>query len=150
MHESFTPLTGGCMCGGVRYEISEPLVSAGYCHCTRCQRRTGGAASAQARVAPGSMRIVEGEELVRSWSPEGGGFAKAFCSVCGSQLWSESPDDPEIRSVRLGSFDEDPGIRPSARTFVAYAAPWEAIPEDGVPRYAEMKTGVPTGTARIK
>src|SRR4051794_20419053 len=127
------------MCGGVRYEISETLVSAGYCHCTRCQRRTGGAASAQARVAPGSMRIVEGEELVRAWSPGGGGFSKAFCSVCGSQLWSESADDPEIRSVRLGSFDGDPGIRPSTRQFTDYAAAWEPIPDDGLPRHPEAR-----------
>jgi len=46
-------LTGGCMCGGVRFEVDEPLVSASYCHCTRCQRRTGTAASASARIAPG-------------------------------------------------------------------------------------------------
>jgi hypothetical protein len=38
------PLTGGCLCGGVRYEVSEPLVVAGYCHCARCRRRTGAAA----------------------------------------------------------------------------------------------------------
>jgi hypothetical protein len=132
-------LTGGCMCGGVRYEISEPLVSAGYCHCTRCQRRTGGAASAQARVAPGSLRIVQGEALLRAWRPPGGGFAKVFCSTCGSQLWSEDPDDPEIRSVRLGTFDGDPGIRPSTHQFTAYAAVWEAIPDDGIPQYPEQR-----------
>ena len=54
------PLTGGCLCGGVRYEIDAAPVSASYCHCTRCQRRTGTAASAQARVAPGSFRVVAG------------------------------------------------------------------------------------------
>ncbi len=65
-------MTGGCLCGAVRFEISEPLVSAVYCHCTRCQRRTGGAASASARVAPGSMRIVSGQELVRCYHPQDG------------------------------------------------------------------------------
>lgn len=40
-------------------------------------------------------------------------------------------------SIRLGAFDGDPGIRPSVRQFVAYAAEWEAIPEDGLPRYPE-------------
>src|SRR5205814_2998396 len=66
------PLTGGCLCGGVRYEIDEPLVVASYCHCTRCQRRTGTAASAQARIVPGSLQILQGEELVREWKPEDG------------------------------------------------------------------------------
>src|SRR2546423_10596443 len=130
------PLTGGCLCGGVRYEVTEPLVRAGYCHCTRCQRRTGTAASIQARVPPGALRIVSGEELLRSYQPPEG-FAKVFCSVCGSSMWSRHPDDPDVISVRLGTFDADPGIRPEFRQFVAYAAPWEPIPDDGLPRFPE-------------
>src|SRR3954463_12586111 len=106
------PLTGGCLCGGVRYEVTEPLIASSYCHCKRCQRRTGTAAAISARVAPGSLRIVEGEELVPCWHPEDG-FAKCFCSRCGGPLWSRSPDDLERISVRLGTFDADPGVRPS-------------------------------------
>ena len=132
------PLTGGCLCGSVRFEVSAPLESAGYCHCTRCQRRTGTAASAQARVARGSFRITAGEELVRSFDPADG-FSKHFCSACGSSLWSRSPHDPEVISVRLGVFDSDPGIRPAYRQFVAYAAPWEPLPDDGLPRYPERR-----------
>jgi hypothetical protein len=131
------PLTGGCLCGAVRYEVTEPLVSASYCHCTRCQRRTGTAASAQARVAPGALRIIQGEELVREYAPEDG-WPKCFCGVCGAALWSRHPTE-ELRGVRLGTFDGDPGIRPQWHQFVAYAAPWEAIPDDGLPRYPEGK-----------
>ena len=130
------PLTGGCGCGAVRFEVSEPLVSAVYCHCTRCQRRTGTAASASARPAPGSFRIVRGEEHLRAWRPESG-FEKWFCGQCGSAVFSRDPHDHDRTSIRLGEFDSDPGIRPSARQFVAYAAPWEPIPDDGLPRHAE-------------
>jgi hypothetical protein len=129
-------LTGGCMCGRVRFAVTPPLVSAGYCHCTRCQRRTGTAASAQARIAPNSLRITAGEELVSAYEPPDG-FAKMFCSACGSALWSRHPHDPEVISVRLGAFDTDPGIRPAYRQFVAYAAAWEPLPSDGLPRYPE-------------
>ena len=132
------PLTGGCLCGAVRFEIDAPLVSASWCHCTRCQRRTGTPASAQGRVAPGSFRLLQGEGAVRAYEPAGG-WAKVFCGECGSQLWSESPDDPEVRGVRLGAFDRDPGIRPEYHQFVAYAAPWAALPDDGLPRYPERK-----------
>ena len=132
------PLTGACLCGGVRFEVTEPLVSAGYCHCTRCQRRTGTAASAQARVAPGSLRVVAGEELVRWYEPEDG-FPKGFCSACGSALFSRHPERPDVMSVRLGVIDGDPGIRPSYRQFVAYAAAWEPIPDDGLPRHPESR-----------
>jgi hypothetical protein len=130
------PLTGGCLCGGVRFRVDAPLVVATYCHCTRCQRRTGTAASAQARIQPGSLTVTQGEQLIRRYAPPDG-FPKLFCGACGSALWSQSPDDPEIISIRLGAFDGDPGIRPSLHQFVAYAAPWEPIPADGLPRYDE-------------
>jgi hypothetical protein len=130
------PLTGGCLCGAVRYEVTEPLVSAGYCHCTRCQRRTGSAASVSARAVPGSLHIVSGEELLASFDPPDG-FKKVFCSACGGALWAQNPSDTDMVFVRLGTFDGEPGIRPSYRQFVAYAAPWERIPDDGLPRYPE-------------
>jgi len=131
-----TPLTGRCNCGVVRYEISEPFVSASYCHCTRCQRRTGTAASANGRAAPGSFRVVAGEDRLRAWKPPDGA-AKWFCGDCGSALFSRTADDEF--GVRLGTLDSDPGIRPSAHTYVAYAAPWEEIPDDGLPRYPEQR-----------
>jgi hypothetical protein len=132
------PLTGGCLCGAVRFEVTEPLVSSGYCHCTRCQRRTGTAASPGARIAPGSLRVLAGEEHIRAYEPEEG-FAKVFCTACGSSLWSRSQEDPDVFSIRLGAFDDDPGIRPTYRQFVAYAAPWEPIPDDGLERFPESR-----------
>jgi hypothetical protein len=131
-------LTGGCGCGAVRFELTEPLAFAGYCHCTRCQRRTGGAASANAGTVPGSFRIVDGEDRLRAWKPEGG-FEKWFCGDCGSALFSRNPKQPEQVGVRLGAIDGDPGVRPSFHQFVAYAAPWEPIPDDGLPRHPEQR-----------
>jgi hypothetical protein len=132
------PLTGGCMCGGVRFEVTERPLFAGYCHCTRCQRRTGTASSVSARIAPGSLRVVRGGELIAAYEPPDG-FHKLFCSACGSALWSRHPEDPDVVSVRLGAFDGDPGVRPSYRQYVAYAAPWEALPDDGLERYPERR-----------
>jgi hypothetical protein len=133
-------LSGGCLCGAVRYEITGPLGPASYCHCTRCQRRTGGAASAQARFDGSALTITTGEERLRAYRPDPG-FEKLFCADCGSQLFSRNPADATQMSVRLGSFDADPGVRPSWRQFVAYAAPWEPIPDDGLPRFDESKPG---------
>jgi hypothetical protein len=130
------PLRGGCGCGAVRFEVSAPLESSKYCHCTRCQRRSGTAASASARPQPGSFRIVAGEQHLRAWRPDGGA-EKWFCGDCGSALFSRARDDPERVGIRLGAFDGDPGIRPSLRQFVAYAAPWEPIPDDGLERHRE-------------
>jgi hypothetical protein len=129
-------LTGSCGCGVVRFEVTAPFVSAAYCHCTRCQRRTGTAASANARAQPGSVRVIEGEEELGVWAPEGG-FEKLFCGRCGSALFSRPAGAQEYVGVRLGAIDGDPGVRPQWHQYVAYAAAWQELPEDGLPRYPE-------------
>ena len=107
-----------------------------YCHGTRCRRRTGTAASAEGRIDAGALTILSGEELVRAYAPPGR-WQELFCSACGSALFSRDPDDPSTMSVSLGAFDGDPGVRPGRRQFVAYAAVWEPIPDDGLPRFDE-------------
>jgi hypothetical protein len=93
----------------------------------------------QARVAPGSLQILAGADLVASYRPAEG-FAKEFCSACGSQLWSRDPHAPEVVAVRLGAFDGDPGIRPSYHQFVDDAAVWSELPDDGLPRFPGRRT----------
>ena len=137
MTSSEPSVTGGCLCGAVRFELTEPAANAGYCHCTRCQRRTGSAVSAQARIDGRTFTLLSGAEQVRAWRHPDGGFEKCFCSECGAHLFSRNPDDATQMSIRMGAFDGDPGVRPSFRQFVAYAAPWEPIPDDGLPRYPE-------------
>jgi hypothetical protein len=129
-------VTGACGCGAVRFEVTEPFLGATYCHCTRCQRRTGTGASANARVNADAFRILAGEDRIRSWAPPDGA-EKFFCGDCGSALFSRTAPDADMVGVRLGALDSDPGVRPSAHQFVAYAAPWEAIPDDGLPRHPE-------------
>ncbi|HEX8105505.1 MAG TPA: GFA family protein [Solirubrobacteraceae bacterium] len=132
-------LTGGCLCGRVRFELSEPPTVAGYCHCTRCQKRTGGASSAQARIDGRTFRLTSGDEALKLWRHSDGGFQKGFCAECGAHLLSRHPDDPTQMSIRMAAFDDDPGVRPSFRTFTAYAAAWEPIPDDGLERFAESR-----------
>lgn len=132
-------IQGGCLCGAVRFELTAPPTVAGYCHCTRCQRRTGTASSVQARVDGRTFRLLSGEELIQGWQPPTG-FEKCFCRQCGAHLFSRSADDPRQMSVRLGAFDGGslpPGLRPSYRQYVAYAAAWEPIPDDGLERFDE-------------
>ncbi len=127
------PLTGGCLCGAVRFEVTEAPLNAGYCHCTRCQRRTGTAASAQARLPAGALRVVSGDDEVRTWQPDEG-FAKVFCGRCGSALFSH---DTKRRhwAVRLGALDPGHGIRPTYRQRLESACEWEPVPEDGLDRW---------------
>ncbi|MFN8222325.1 MAG: GFA family protein [Gaiellales bacterium] len=118
--------------------MSEPPVDASYCHCTRCQHRTGGAWSLSARLAPGSLRITAGEGDISAWAPAGG-FEKHFCSRCGSALFAQSPTDRSVVAVRFAAFDVAPDVKPSFRQFVASAPAWDTIPDDGIPRYDEAR-----------
>jgi hypothetical protein len=140
MVESTAPLSGGCMCGAVRFEISEPLLGALYCHCKRCQRRTGSSFSVSALTQQGSFALIEGEDSVKTYHPGDGGWLKSFCASCGSQLFTSNPENPELIAVRMGAVDDDPGVRPGVHQFVDYAAPWEPIPDDGLPRFPERMT----------
>ncbi len=129
------PLQGGCLCGSVRYEITAPFLSAGYCHCTRCQRRTGTGSSVNGRVPQSGFRLLAGAERLKVYSPPEGGARKLFCSECGSAVFSGDPLADEQVAVRLGTLDGDPGIRPQYRMFVDFAAPWDPPPEDGLTRH---------------
>jgi hypothetical protein len=133
------PLQGGCLCGAVRFEITSAFLSAGYCHCTHCQRRTGTGSSANGRVPQGSFTLLQGAGQLRSYQPEGG-VPKLFCASCGSALFSGDPfSDAEV-AVRLGTLDRDPGIRPHYRQFVDSAASWEPIPPDDLERYPRSRS----------
>jgi hypothetical protein len=132
------PLQGGCLCGSVRFEITSAFLSAGYCHCTHCQRRTGTASSANGRVPQEGFQILQGAEQLRAYQPEGG-VPKLFCATCGSALFSGDPfSDAEV-AVRLGTLDRAPDIRLHYRQFVDSAASWERIPEDGLERYPRSR-----------
>jgi len=71
----------------------------------------------------------------------GGEFSKTFCTECGSHLFGRDPASGEIAIVRMAAIDGDPGVRPAAHQFVAYAAPWEEIRDDGLPRFDERIPG---------
>jgi len=125
---------GSCLCGGVRFEVTRPFRRANHCHCSRCRKHSGSSGLTQGRVARDGFRLLAGAELIRVFRPDGGAV-KAFCSVCGSSLFGGSwPDGDEV-SIRLGSLDGDPGIRPQYHSFVDSRAPWDALPDDGLPRF---------------
>ena len=137
------PVTGSCLCGGVRFEITLPFRRANHCHCSRCRKHSGTFGLTQGRVPREGFRRVRGEELIRVYRPEGGAV-KAFCSACGSSLFGGTwPDGPEV-SVRLGALDGDPGIRPQYHSFADSRAEWDELPEDGLPRIPRYPAAAPT------
>jgi hypothetical protein len=134
------PARGSCLCGGVRYAVTAPFLRANFCHCSRCRKHTGAAASTQGRVPRAAFALLSGADLLRVYQP-GEGMVKAFCGACGSSLFGGTwPDGPEV-SIRLGTLDDDPGIAPEFHNFAADAPAWLPVPDDGLPRYEAAKPG---------
>jgi hypothetical protein len=106
-------------------------------------QRSGGVGERPPRTRHFSDRRRRGQ--LRVWSPDDGG-EKWFCGDCGSSLFGRNPNHVDPIGIRMGAFDSDPGIRPSIRQFVAYAAAWEPIPDDRLPSYPESRhtSGSPT------
>jgi hypothetical protein len=129
------PLLGRCSCGAVRFEVRAPFELARYCHCHRCQHRTGTSSSANAKLARSAFEILTGADLIGAWEPVGG-QPKYYCVECGGHLFSGALDAEHV-FVRLGAIDGDPDIRPEYRQWLSSAAVWEKIPDDGLPRYEE-------------
>jgi hypothetical protein len=127
-------VTGSCLCGAVRFEVRGPFLRASHCHCSRCRKHSGTAVCTQTRVRRESFRLLSGEGALRVYRPAPDAAVKAFCTICGSSLFGGSwPEGDEI-SIRLGAFDDDPGIRPQYHTFVDSRAPWDTIADD-LPRF---------------
>ena len=124
---------GSCLCGGVRFEVEPPFRRSSYCHCSRCRKHSGAGALVIGRVPRERFRLLAGEDLIRVYRPDGGAV-KAFCSVCGSSLFGGTWPEGEV-SIRLGSLDDDPGVRPQYHSFVGWRVPWEELPDDGLPRF---------------
>ncbi len=122
-------LNGSCLCGDVRYEIDGKLGPAGYCHCAQCRRASGSAFAANAPVRTKYFRLLAGKERIREYESSPGKF-RAFCSRCGSPMYSRRTSEPELVRIRLGSIDGDPGRRPLAHVWVGSKAPWFVITDD--------------------
>jgi hypothetical protein len=127
-------LVGTCLCGGVRFEVVEPFAYVSHCHCEFCKRISGGYGTVSGRAPTAAIRVLEGKEHLRSFTPAGGS-AKTFCSVCGSNLFGGGWPESETTSVRLASLGLAFDRKPEAHTFVRSVAAWEILPDDGLPRY---------------
>ena len=123
-----------CLCGAVRFEVTEPFERVSMCHCASCKKLSGGYGTVSGRARTDAIRILAGEEHLRSFQPEEG-TAKTFCSACGSNLFGGGWPELETASVRLSTIDSDFDQTPQLHIYVRSVADWEALPDDGLPRF---------------
>ena|SRR5438034_562579 len=127
-------LHGSCLCGGVEFEVEAEPGALRVCHCTSCKKLSGGAGTVNFGVPPSAIRIVEGEDLLERFTPEGGS-AKTFCRSCGANLFGGGWPDSERCSVRVTTIEEAIDAKVGAHIYVRSVAPWESLPDDGAERY---------------
>lgn len=136
-------LTGGCLCGAVRYAVEDSFAYALNCHCSNCRRATGAAFKPFAGIARDKLYITSGAQHLHRYgdtaptaTPPDNSAHDMHCAKCGSLLYSVVREGAFVH-VTLGSLTETPTIRPSAHIFVGSKAPWFTI-TDQLPQHEEF------------
>ena len=128
------PLTGGCQCGALRYEVSEIPAMTYTCHCTDCQRLSGSAFTVAITVSDSAFRLTKGEPVLRQRIADSGRtVTRWLCPECGG--WIAGGPQPGIepgqviRRVRAGTLDDTSWLRPTAHFWTRSKQPWVILPE---------------------
>ena len=134
-------ITGGCACGGIRYEVSaEPLVAFN-CHCLDCKKATGSAYVTAIAVPAAALKIIGVEPKYHQLKGESGNtMSRGFCPECGSRLFSKNSANTEAIGIHVGSLDDPGAHRPTMDIWTASAQPWEAMN----PELPKLPKGFPT------
>ena len=125
-------LKGSCLCGAVRYELRGDPLMMYYCHCGTCQKATGSAFATNVIVRADDFVVVSGREALSAFESSPGKH-RCFCSTCGSPIYSQAEQTKHVVSVRCGTLESDPVVRPAAHSWVGSKAPWfeicDALPQ---------------------
>lgn len=128
-------VTGRCLCGGIRFEVDEPLEPIQVCHCGQCRKAQGTAFATNIPVQEAHFRLLEGAELLTRFSSSPG-KQRCFCSRCGSPIYSCHEQLPGVLRIRAGVLDGALATQMQAHFYTAHKANWFEI-NDGLPCFAE-------------
>jgi hypothetical protein len=143
MSESQLPaLTGGCLCGGVRYRISGPRRDVICCHCENC-RRTHGHFAAYTAVLKSDLEMLSSTTL-QWFHDRGPDTLRGFCNVCGASLFWDANDASDKLSVAAGSLDDSAELKLVGHIFLTEAGRYYSI-EDGLPQFPHGSGGALDG-----
>jgi hypothetical protein len=133
-------ITGGCLCGRVRYAADgEPAVTA-VCHCKNCQRDTG-SAFAVAIAVPEAALSIEGEtKSFTDTADSGRPVLRSFCPECGSSLFGKSAGLPGLTIIKAGSLDDTSWVKPTVEIYCDSVQPWVEL-RGGMSRFPRSTRG---------
>lgn len=135
-------MTGGCLCGAVRYRCRGEPISMGLCQCERCQRQSGSAFLIATVFAREAVCFEQGEMTTyASYGEDGAGLYRHFCPVCGSALMITLDRYPDIRSMMGGTLDDKRRLAPGFSLWCSSAQPWLVLP-DTIVQYPDYPDGL--------
>jgi hypothetical protein len=126
-------ITGGCLCGAIRYCFTAPPIVTRVCWCRVCQYI--GAGNATVNICfPTNAFTLEGAPLdYRSIAESGNVMHRRFCGTCGTALFSEAEARPHLIFVRVGTLDDPEIAKPAMTSWTSAAPTWACIASD-IPR----------------
>jgi hypothetical protein len=136
MAKQATRVTGGCLCGGVRYAVKGPLRDVVACHCSQCRRTSGHhVAATGARTA--DVALLESATL--TWYASSERAERGFCNRCGGNLfWRPTGKGREWTSIMAGTLDAPTHLKTIQHIFVADKSDYYVI-ADGAPQVAQWE-----------
>src|ERR1700730_10369986 len=124
-------VTGGCLCGNVRYQYEGGLGPANYCHCEDCRRCTGSVFNIGVRIEARQFRIVRGSPRAFTKTGESGNsLTRHFFPQCGSPLYTTSPVHPDVLYVKAGCIDDPRIVHPTHQIWMNSMVTWATISPD--------------------
>ena len=128
-------ITGGCLCGNIRFRITAEAIAMRLCWCRLCQYLAAGNATVNV-VFPSNAISIEGAPSdYRSVAESGNVMHRRFCPQCGTHLFSEAEQRPHLIIVRNGALDDTELLKPGATIWTTQAPQWAWIDET-LPRHA--------------
>ena len=126
-----TIVTGGCLCGAIRYEYRGEVGTAGYCHCSDCRHISGSAFGVSVRVAASGFRIVLGQPKGFTKAGDSGrSVTRYFCPDCGCPLYTVPPRHPDVVFIKAGSLDDPSIVSPDREAWTRSRVSWATIGSD--------------------
>ncbi len=123
-----TPLTGGCLCGAIRYTVSVPITELRACHCTHCQKASGAGGSVNAVIPSAAFNVTQGTpKRYAATADSGRTLYRDFCGDCGSPIYSQRATAPETLVLRAGTLDSPGDMKITANIWTRSARSWSTI-----------------------
>jgi hypothetical protein len=124
------PLTGGCLCGAIRYEITAEPVRMINCHCRTCQKASGAAYLALLFVPDRAISISGSYMEYPTIADSGNTVYRAFCPKCGTALFGRNSTFTRLRPVAAATLDHNRVYSPQKDMLAANAQPWDVMDPD--------------------